>query len=227
MPNSRYTPEIQVQKPAPSLQNFQKTLGQPDRTQLFRYALWCGVLSLVLLLSKAGFDYFADQRVVRFLVTFEQIRSESEGNLSNLNKGEALRSSIEKGIPRLQALLKTTPSAYQNQVFGMLKKWELILGTSPSTNPSLKLAPWETLQLAEQALAVGQTQQAQDLIQPLGSKAKLQASWGMTYWELQLSIDQQKGSFRDAQDHLALFEKSYPKADASALRKIVATLTPQ
>ncbi len=208
------TPKIiQVQKPAPSLDHFQKSLSKEDPSKVFKKVLLAGGIFVLLLLVIYFIRQSRENTVLAFQAQLSALRIEALGTEFEPKKGDALSQSLALYLPQIEALLTQAPSSQRNSLINMINSWRLVSGKPPLSETPASLQAWERIQQANQALLLGQLKEAQDWLTPLASEAKTPSSWAKAYWEIQLMIDQSKGDVTSARKHLDLYRQAFPEGD--------------
>jgi hypothetical protein len=210
---------IQVQRPAPSLDHFQKSLSKKDPSKVFKTILWAGGIFVSFLLIGYLIKQSRDKAILTFQTQVSALRIEALGTEFEPKKGEVLTQSLVRVLPQLESLLTNAPSSQKNGLINLINSWRLILGQDPLVDTPRSIEAWDRIQQANQALLLGQPQAAQLLLKPLESEAETASSWSQAYWEIQLMIDQSQGDVSSARKHLELFRHAFPEGDET-LKKL-------
>ncbi|MFM1773269.1 MAG: hypothetical protein RL124_41 [Acidobacteriota bacterium] len=210
---------IQVQKPAPSLDHFQQSLSKEDPSKVFKKILWAVGIFVALLLVGYFIRQSREKAVLAFQGQLSALRIEALGTEFEPKKGEALTQSLARYLPQAEALLPQVPSSQKNGLINLINNWRLVLSLPPLADTPSSLQAWERIQQANQALLLGQPQEAQAFLKPLESDADTPSSWAQAYWEIQLMIDQAQGDAVSARKHLDLYRQAFPEGD-EVLKKL-------
>jgi hypothetical protein len=210
---------IQVQSPAPSLDHFQKSLSKEDPSKVFKKILWAGGIFVGLLLIGYFIKQSRDKAILTFQTQVSALRTEALGTEFEPKKGEVLNQSLVRVLPQLEALLTNAPSSQKNGLINLINNWRLVLSLPPLADTPSSLQAWEQIQQANQALLLGQPQEAQAFLKPLESEADTPSSWAQAYWEIQLMIDQAQGDAVSARKHLDLYHQAFPEGN-EVLKKL-------
>lgn len=210
---------IQVQKPAPSLDHFQKNLSKEEPAQVFKKILWAGAVLVGLLLASHFIRQSREKEVLAFQARLSALRVEALGTDFDPKKGDSLAQSIAHVLPQLESSLTSVPSSQRNGLINMINTWRLVLGQPALSETPQSLEAWEHIQLANQQLLMGRSQEARASLQPLASKASQSSSWVQVYWEMQLLIDQAEQNVVSAREHFNHYRKVFPAGDET-LKKL-------
>lgn len=199
---------IQVQKPAQSLEHFQKdySRAQGGGETLLR-PLLLGVGGLAILgLGYLSYDQWATSRLERFEGSLAALVEEVEGGVSPAT-GEALQKKMREAMPRLEALAKGAPASRKAMAEGMVASWKLAVegtGAAPGGQD-----PWSRLAKVRRALALGQAVEAGQILDGLRKEAGPDQAWGATFWQVQFEVDRLAGASAQAKAHLAEYRSRY------------------
>ncbi len=188
--------EIQVQKPAQSLAHFQQKIeqGQDLQTGILKPLLIGAGVVVVLVAGYFGFSAWQDNRVEIF-----------EGSLAEINQGldgagptpigaDQLEKTMRERLPKLEALVKSAPGPRKASSEGLLASWRLSLDGKASAPAPASKDPWSRIAQAERAIALGQGQEALNLLAPLRGDAFPKEAWANLYWNTQVEADRLTGN---------------------------------
>ena len=218
--------EIQVQKPAQSLQAFQRDLSAgPDIHEglLKPVALGVGVL-LVLVVGFFGIRAWRTGVVERHETAVSEIVTAVRGDGLTPVPAQELEKRMRENLPRLEALAKTAPSSQRAETAAVVAAWKLSLEGQGAVLP-VGSDPWDRLRLAGKALAMGQAQGAAQALAPLLKSAGPDEPWAVLFWTSQLELDRLQGNRDQAWKDLAEYKSRFKtKGDASQLERILQSI---
>jgi len=217
--------EIQVQKPAQSLQAFQQKLarGEDSQITLLKPLLIGAGIVAVLVLGTFGFLAWRANVLEKHEVAVAELLTEVQGDgLSPVPPAE-LEQRMRAHLPQLEALAKRAPSAATATTQGLLASWRLQLdGKAPQAPEGTD--PWARLRTAQRQLALGQADAVAATLQPLRHAAKPDTPWAPLYWTTLLELHRLKGdrdqAWQDYAEYKALFKD---RADPS-FEKVLASI---
>lgn len=220
--------EIQVQKPAQSLQAFQQKLAtdvEPGAGLLKPVAIGTGVV-LVLAMGFFGIRAYRasalekHEAAVAELVRAVQGESQGEEGPAAPNAAEVEKRMGEK-LPALEALAKRAPGSAKISTEGLVATWKLQL-EGKGTPVAQGSDPWSTLRVAQRHMALGEAEQAAGLLGKLRGSAKADQPWAPLFWNTLFDLHRLKGdraqAWKDYADYKSQFKD---RADAS-LDKVMA-----
>lgn len=217
--------EIQVQKPAQSLQAFQRKLEADVNPQLgiLKPLLIGGGVLAVLAIGFFGFHTYRANALEKHETAVASLLLETEGDgLAPLPAGE-LEKRMRERLPRLESLAKSAPGGAKATTEGLLAAWRLQLDGKATAAPQGKDA-WSLLRLAQRELAEGQAEKVAALLSPLRKAAQPDTPWAPLYWATLLDMHRLKGdrdqAWKDYAEYKALFKD---RADAS-FDKVMASI---
>ena len=212
---------IQVQKPAQSLQAFQKKVASGEDVQV-------GVLKPLLLgagILVAGATAFFVFRTMssgaleKHQTALADLQLEVSGAPSASGEPvspQDLEQRMRERLPRLEALAKSAPSGDREATQGLLTTWRLQLGDKNAAVPATGKDVWSQLRLAQKQIALGQGQEAGATLAPLRRSADPDQAWSPIFWSTLLNADQLLGNRDQAWKDLAEYKTRFKaQADAS------------
>jgi len=217
--------EIQVQKPAQSLQAFQQKLasGEDSQTTLLR-PLMIGVgIVAALVIGFFGFREWRKSVLERHEAAVAELITEVQGDGVTAVPPADLEKRMRENLPRLAALAEAAPGAAADNTKGILASWRLQLeGKAPLT--AVSSDPWARLRAAQRLLALGQAEELASTLKTLRSSAKPDEPWAPLYWSTLLELHRLKGdrdqAWKDYAEYKSLFKD---RADGS-FEKVLASI---
>jgi len=217
--------EIQVQKPAQSLQAFQQKLASGDDspvTLLKPLLIGTGIVA-VLAIGFFGFRAWRTNAIEKHEAAVAELLFEVQGDGLTPVAPADIEKRMRERLPRLETLAKGAPGPVAEITEGMLASWRLQLdGTA--TPPALGSDPWNRLRLAQRQVTLGQGEEASATLKPLRGNAKPDAPWAPLYWATLMDLHRLKGdrteAWKDYAEYKALFKD---RADES-LEKVLASI---
>jgi hypothetical protein len=217
--------EIQVQKPAQSLQAFQQKLATGTDTQvtlLKPLLIGTGVVAAVVI-GFFGFRAWRANALENHEAAVAELLLEVQGDGLTPVAPEDMEKRMRERLPRLEALAKGAPGPATEITQGMLASWRLQLDGTASL-PALGSNPWDRLRVAQRQVALGQAEEADATLKSLRSAAKPDAPWAPLYWATLLDLHRLKGdrteAWKDYAEYKTLFKD---RADAS-FEKVLASI---
>ncbi len=217
--------EIQVQKPAQSLQAFQQKLasGEDSQVTLLKPLLIGTGLVAVLALGFFGFRAWRANALEKHEAAVAELLLEVQGDGLTPVAPADIEKRMRERLPRLESLAKHAPGPASRITQGLLASWNLQLDgkaslLAPGSNP------WDRLRIAQRQLALGQTDEVAITLKSLRSAAKPDAPWAPLYWATLLDLHRLKGdrteAWKDYAEYKALFKD---RADTS-FEKMLASI---
>jgi hypothetical protein len=210
---------IQVQKPAQSLQAFQKKVASGEDLQVgYLKPLLIGAgIAVVAVGAFFAIQATRSNSLARHNEAVANLQLEVGGNPQEPASPQELEKRMRERLPRLEALAARAPGAAKAATSGLLATWRAELG-EPGTAPAAPAAgdPWSLLRQAEKQVALGQGQEAAASLAPLRSKAGPDQAWASLYWSTLLDADRLQGRRDQAWKDLAEYKSRFrDQADAS------------
>ncbi len=217
--------EIQVQKPAQSLQAFQQKLasGEESQATLLKPLLIGAGLVAALVIGFFGFRAWRANVLEKHEATVAELMNEVQGDGLTPVPPAELEKRMRTSLPRLEALAHSAPGAAAANTQGLLASWRLQLdGKAPQA--AMGSDPWSRLRTAQRQLALGQAEEVAATLKTLRSSAKPDAPWAPLFWSTLLDLHRLKGdraqAWKDYAEYKSLFKDS---ADAS-FEKVLASI---
>lgn len=180
--------EIQVQRPAQSLQAFQKGLEQGPGGQLTFLKPVLIVVGVVLLAAMGFFGYrsWASSAVEKHEAAVADLLLAVQGDPSVPSQPADIEKRMRDNLPKLEQLAKSAPSSEKATTEGMLAIWRLALDGKGGVTPKAD-DPWTRLSQAQRQIALGKGEEALATLTPLRAQAGPGAAWGDLYWKTLLN----------------------------------------
>ncbi len=214
--------EIQVQRPAQSLEHFKsKVAGPEDAYTGIMKPLLTGAGVLVLgLLAWGGIASIRSRAVERHEAALADLVHGVEGD-GTAAAAPDLEKRMRQNLPALEALARSAPSSRKAMTEGLLASWKLQVEGKAAAVPQGD-DPWGRLRQAQAALALGKGDEAQKLLAPLRKDATPEEAWGSLYWSTALEADRLLGSRDQAWKDLAEYKQRYKEqGDAAPLENLL------
>lgn len=216
--------EIQVQRPAQSLQAFQKKVASADDTHeglLKPIAIGGGVVA-ALAIGFFGFRAWQHHRIEKHEAAISALVREVQGtDPAKPVPPEQAEKRMKEQLPTLEALARSAPGSRANATHALLSSWKLQLeGKGAQLPPATE--PWDRVRLAQRAIALGQGKEAMDLLAPLKKKAAPGEPWSGPFWtglmETHALLGQREQAWKDLADYKARFKD---QADTAAMERLI------
>lgn len=211
---------IQVQKPAQSLQAFQKKVasGKDLQTGVLKPMLIGAGALLGVCLAVFGWRAWRGSVVEKYESELANLELEVTGNVMDPAPPADVEKRMREKLPQLEALVKGAPSSERASAEGLLASWKLQLDGKGGV-PASQDDAWGRLRLAQKQVALGQGSEALATLAPLRKDADPGTPWASVYWSTLLDADRLKGdraqAWKDIADYKARFKT---KADPSLER---------
>ena len=218
------TKEIQVQRPAQSLQAFQKGL-EKDRGAGLDFVkpvlIGAGVI-LVGALAFFGYQSWMARSVEKHEAAIAALVLSIQGDPAAPPQPAEIEKRMRASLPRLEQLAKSAPASQKGTTEGMLASWRLALDGKGGIAPSTK-DPWSRLNLAQRQIALGQGQEALGTLTPLRDGAEPGAPWADLYWKTLLDVRCLRGEREQALQDYAEYKRRF--RDRADIRGMETLLT--
>jgi len=215
--------EIQVQKPAQSLQAFQRDLstgGEAHEGLLKPVAIGVGIL-LVLVVGFFSIRAWRVGVVERHEAAVGELLMAVQGDGLTPIPTPEMEKRMRESLPRLEALAKSAPSSRRAGTEALAAAWKLAL----EGKGEVKVAgsdPWDRLRTAQKAIAMGQDKVAQASLAPLRKEAGPDEAWAVLFWNTQLEVDRLQGNREQAWKDVAEYKARFKdKGDSGQLERIL------
>ena len=176
--------EIQVQKPAQSLQAFQKGLegGGSAQASVIKPALIVAGVLIVGAIGYFGFRSWASGSVEKHETALAELMLAVQGDPKTPAQPVDIEKRMRENLPKLEALAKSAPASQKASTEGVLATWRLELDGKGGITPKAD-DPWSRLRLAQRQIALGQGPEALGTLAPLRGGAGPSEPWGDFYWK--------------------------------------------
>jgi hypothetical protein len=216
---------IQVQKPAQSLQAFQKKVatGEDVRVGYLKpLVMGAGVL-IVAFASFYGFRAVRAASLEKHLTALADLQMEVIGDSTTTEpvSPKDLEQRMRERLPRLEALARSAPRDDKAVSEGLLATWRLQLGEKTGA----QVAPtdaWGRLRLAQKQVALGQGQEAGATLAGMRGAAGPDQAWAPIFWSTLLDADRLQGSRDQGWKDLADYKSRFKQLADPSLDKLLA-----
>ena len=202
---------IQVQKPAQSLQAFQKKVASGDdiQTGMLKPMLITAGAVLGLGILFFGFKSWRDSVVEKHESELASLQLEVNGDPMTPVPAAEIEKRMREKLPQLEALARSAPGAEKATTEGLLASWKLQLDGKGGI-PESKDDVWAKLRVAQKQLALGQAPEALATLSALRKDATPGKAWAPVFWTTLLDADRLKGdrgqALKDFADYKARFK---------------------
>jgi len=215
--------EIQVQKPAQSLQAFQAKLetGSGSQASIIRPALIGAGVVLVGAMAFFGYRSWASGAVGKHETALAELMLAVEGDPKLPSQPADIEKRMRENLPKLEALAKSAPASQKATTEGLLATWRLELDGKGGIVPKAE-DPWSRLRLAQRQVALGQGQEALATLTPLRAGAVPDEAWGGLYWKTLLEARSLQGEREQALKDYAEYKQRFrEQADIQGMERIL------
>lgn len=217
--------EIQVQKPAQSLQAFQRSLDQGEQAAGGLLKPVLGGLAVLLLGMVAFFGWQAWRSAA--LERHENAMAEVVQAVFGDGLAPVAPAEVEKRmreqLPALESLAKQAPSSARPVAEGTLAAWRLQLEGKGGLE-SVAGDPWSRLRLAHRQIALGQGAEASETLRALHGKANPEEPWASLYWTLLMDLHRLKGDRAEALKDYADYKNRYKERADPVVERMLASI---
>ncbi len=202
---------IQVQKPAQSLQAFQKKVASGDdiQTGLLRPMLIGAGIVLGLGVAVFGYRSWRASVVERYESEMATLQLDVTGTSQEPVPAAEIEKRMREKLPQLEALVQRAPGSEKDAAQGLLASWKLQLDGTGGVN-AVQDDAWGKLRLAQKQIALGQGKEAATTLASLRKKADPDQAWASVYWSTLLDADRLLGdraqALKDFADYKARFK---------------------
>lgn len=202
---------IQVQKPAQSLQAFQKKVasGEDLQTGILKPMLIGAGALLTVGVLVFGFQAWRSSVTDRFEAELATLQMDVVGSPMEPVPPAEVEKRMREKLPQLQALAGRAPGSEKAAAQGMLAAWKLQLDGTGAVASDTHDA-WGRLQLAQKQVAMGQGTEALATLAPLRRKADPDQDWASIFWTTLMDANRLKGdraqALKDFADYKARFK---------------------
>jgi len=216
--------EIQVQKPAQSLQAFQAKIasGEDLQTGLLKPVLIAAgsVLGVALLIF--GFATWRSNAIEKHESALAALLLEVQGDGQAPVPPAETEKRMRDRISRLETLAAKAPSSCKPTAQGILNAWRVELdGKAPALATSSDA--WAKLRVAQKQIALGQAQEALATLTPMRKSADPSEAWGTLYWSTLLDARRLQGDREAAWKDLAEYKSRFrEQADGASMERLIS-----
>ena len=202
---------IQVQKPAQSLQAFQKKVASGEDIQegLLKPMLIGAGVVLGLGIIVFGFRSWRASVVERYESELATLELEVTGDATTPTPAAEVEKRMREKLPELEALVNRAPGAEKLSAEGLLASWKLQLDGKGGI-PAVQNDAWGKLRLARKQVAMGQGPEALATLGGLRKEANPGKAWSSIFWSTLLDADRLQGdraqALKDYADYKARFK---------------------
>lgn len=218
--------EIQVQKPAQSLQAFQQKLAtQPQESATLLKPVAITTCSLILVAGAFfGFQTWRQGRIERHEAAISELQQAIQGDGVQPLPALEMEKRMRERLPALETLAQNAPGPCQEDTRRLLATWKLQLegkgGVTGSTGN-----PWERLALAQRQIGLAQSAEAEQTLAPLRAKADAEVAWAAPYWSTLMDLHRLKGDREQAWKDYAEYKRRFKdRADTGTMERLLAAI---
>lgn len=218
--------EIQVQKPAQSLEAFKGKVstGPEDIGAGLLKPVLIGTASLLALaLAAWGFSSWQSHRVEKHEAALSALMLEVHGTPYAPPSPEAIEKKMREKLPELETLATKAPGRCKPVTQGTLAAWKLQL-EGKATLPAASTDAWGTLRQAQRMVALGQGAEAAALLTPLKKKADASEAWAPTYWSTLMEVHRLQGSRDQAWKDYSDYKQRFKEQADPAMERTLASI---
>ncbi|MDR3672974.1 MAG: hypothetical protein P4L36_19170 [Holophaga sp.] len=214
---------IQVQKPAQSLQAFQKKVATGEDIQVGYLKPLLMVAGILVVAFAAYFGFRANRAasLEKHQTALADLQIEVLGDQTTPPSPEVLEQRMRERLPRLEALAKSSPRDDRAVTEGLLATWRLQLGEKGAA-PAVQTDPWSRLRLARKQVAEGQAQEAAATLASLRGNAGPDQAWAPIFWSTLLDADRLQGNRDQAWKDLADYKARFKQLVDPGLERMLA-----
>lgn len=202
---------IQVQKPAQSLQAFQKKVASGDdlNTGILKPMLIVAGVAVGLGVVVFGYRAWRTSVVEKFESELASIQLDVNGSPMQPTPVTEVEKRMREKLPALESLVKRAPGSERATAEGVLASWKLQLDGKGGVAGEQEDA-WGKLRAAQKAVALGQADQALAALASLRKGADPDKAWAPVFWSTLLDADRLKGdraqALKDVADYKSRFK---------------------
>jgi len=216
--------EIQVQKPAQSLQAFQAKLATGDdiQTGILKPVLFVAGSLILVAVMVFGFIAWRGRNIEKHEAALASLLIEVEGDGQAPVPAPEQEKRMRDRLSRLEALAASAPSASRATTQGILNTWRLELDGKASAIVS-GTDTWAKLRLAQREIALGKGKEALAILDPLRKAATESEPWATLYWGTLLDARRLQGDRDGAWKDLAEYKSRFrEKADTASMERLIS-----
>ena len=217
---------IQVQKPAQSLQAFQKKVatGEDVKAGMLKPLLIGAGVLVVAFASFFGFRAMRASSLEKHQTELADLQLAVTGDSGATEpvSPKDLEQRMREHLPQLEALAKSAPKGDRSVSEGLLATWRVDLGEKGATDLAAPAGPWGKLRLAQKQVAMGQGPEALATLGPLRNGAGPDQPWAAVFWSTLLDADRLQGNRDQAWKDLADYKSRFKTQADPALERLLA-----
>lgn len=215
--------EIQVQKPAQSLQAFQQSLaaGEAAEVGLLKPVLAVAGVIVLGVLGFFGISTWRAASLDKHETALAELQQEVFGDGLTPVAPAELEKRMREKLPRLELLAAKAPGRARPVTEATLAAWKLQLEGRGGVTPK-DLDPWGRLRLAQRQIALGQGAEAAASLAPLHKEAGPDAPWSALYWTSLMDLHRLKGDRDQALKDFADYKNRYKERADPTLERTLA-----
>jgi len=215
---------IQVQKPAQSLQAFQKkvTTGEDIQVGYLKPMVMAAGILVVAFAAFYGFKAVRASSLEKHQTALADLQIELIGGEGapgtppqDQDKG------MRERLPRLEALARSAPRDDKAVTEGLLATWRVELGEKGAATAAPADA-WGKLRLAQKQVAMGQGPEAAATLASLRKGASPDEAWAAVFWSTLLDADRLQGNRDQAWKDLAEYKARFKQLADPSLDQMLA-----
>ena len=214
---------IQVQKPAQSLQAFQKKVATGDDIKegyLKPLLLGAGAI-LVVFMAFFAIKALRANSIEKHEAAVAELQLAVAGDGLTPVPAAEQEQRMREALPKLEALAQSAPGSRKADTDGLLASWRLELDGKGS-QPAAATEVWGKLRLAQRQVALGQAQEALANLGSLRGSATPSKPWASLYWTTLLDADRLQGDRAKAWQDFAEYKARFKEEADPALERILA-----
>jgi hypothetical protein len=216
--------EIQVQRPAQSLQAFQAKIasGEDLHAGLLKPLLITAGAAVLVALMGFGWVAWRGKAVENHESAIARLQLEVQGDGTTPVPPAELEKRMRERLPKLEALAAQAPSSCKATTQGLLNVWRIELDGKASSLPA-PADSWSTLRIAQRQIDLGQGKEALATLEPLRKKAGPEESWSNLYWSTLLDARRLQGDRAEAWKDIAEYKSRFrDQGDSVALERLIS-----
>lgn len=217
--------EIQVQKPAQSLQAFQQslTLGEKAGAGMLKPVLIAVAVLLVGLAGFFGWQAWRHSALERHENAMAEVVQTVFGDGLTPVAPAEVEKRMREQLPALEGLVQRAPGSARPVAEATLAAWRLQLeGKGGLETPAQD--PWSRLRLAHRQIALGQGAEAAETLRALHGKANPEESWASLYWTQLMDLHRLKGDRAEALKDYADYRNRYKERADPVVERMLASI---
>lgn len=217
--------EIQVQKPAQSLQAFQQSLNQGEQAGagMLKPVLLTVALLLVGVLGFFGWRAWRSSALERHENAMAEVVQTVFGDGLAPVPAAEVEKRMREQLPALELLVKQAPASARPVAEATLASWRLQLDGKGGLEETSKDA-WSRLRLATRQIALGQAAEAAQTLRDLRTKANPEEPWSSLYWATLMDLHRLRGDRAEALKDYAEYKNRYKESADPVVERMLASI---